>query len=93
MKDSLHRLARSARTRGVAGAGAGRSGDSSGAHGQGVGEGADKAQSLVDRCVANLLYHRYTDSPGPGPGGSGAGSGSGSGMAAGAYTRPLLSST
>jgi hypothetical protein len=24
---------------------------------------SDKKQSMVDRCVANLLYHRYPDAP------------------------------
>jgi len=54
IKESLYRMARTARTRG------GRGGDAA-SHGQHP--PVDKAQSLVDRCVANLLYHRYTDSP------------------------------
>lgn len=57
IKESLYRLARSARTRGV------RSGDGGV---QGLRQPppvSDKSQSLVDRCVANLLYHRYTDTP------------------------------
>ena len=28
----------------------------------------DKAQNMVDRCVANLLYHRYADTPSQGNG-------------------------
>ena len=58
IRESLYRLARSARIRGV------RSGDG-GAQGQPP-PVADKAKSLVDKCVANLLYHRYTDMPSQG---------------------------
>ena len=51
IKDSLYRLAGSARARGM--------GNADG--GQGATPAASKAQSLVDRCVANLLYHRYAE--------------------------------
>lgn len=55
IKETLYRLARSARNRGA------RNGDG-GAQGQPP-PVVDKAKSLVDKCVANLLYHRYTDMP------------------------------
>ena len=51
IKDSLYRLAGSARARGM--------GNADGGHG--ATSAANKSQSLVDRCVANLLYHRYAE--------------------------------
>jgi len=63
IKESLYRLAQSARIRG----------GSSGTKGP-TAPVSDKTQSLVDRSVANLLYHRYTEAPTIGlhPGGSSA---------------------
>lgn len=62
IKESLYRLARAARSRGS------RNGDG-GVQGQGQPPpAADKAKSLVDKCVANLLYHKYTDTPAQGNG-------------------------
>ena len=60
IKESLYRMARSAGARRVS-----RSGGKDGsqlASGQAQ-QPSDKAQSSVDRCVANLLYHRYPDAP------------------------------
>lgn len=57
IKESLYRLALSARNRG------GRFIDGSG-HAQAAQPSSDKSTGVVDRCVANLLYHKYTDSPG-----------------------------
>lgn len=57
IKESLYRLALSARHRG------GRFSDGSG-HAQAPQPSFEKTNSVVDRCVANLLYHKYTDSPG-----------------------------
>ena len=59
IKESLYRLARSARVRGARGAG----GEPGGGASAGQQQPGDKAQSMVDRCMANLLYHRYPDSP------------------------------
>jgi hypothetical protein len=56
IKESLYRLARSAGAR----RGARGGGEGGGQHAQ---QPSDKAQSGVDRCVANLLYHRYPDAP------------------------------
>ena len=57
IKESLYRLALSARHRG------GRFSDGSG-HAQAPQPSFEKTNNVVDRCVANLLYHKYTDSPG-----------------------------
>jgi len=72
IKESMHRLARSARVRGPRGVNDGGGGSAQQQQG-GPGHApppADKSQSLVDRCVANLLYHRYTDNASPAPNGA-----------------------
>ena len=60
IKNSLYRLAKSARTRSM------RTGEGGGQVAQPP--VVDKAQNMVDRCVANLLYHRYADTPSQGNG-------------------------
>ena len=60
IKESLYRLARSSQAR--RGARGGGEGGSQHASGQAQ-QPSDKKQSMVDRCVANLLYHRYPDAP------------------------------
>jgi hypothetical protein len=63
IKESLFRLASSARIRGARGAGPGVGGGVANQHQAQQQRPGDKAQSMVDRCMANLLYHRYPDSP------------------------------
>lgn len=63
IKESLFRLASSARIRGARGAGPGVGGGVANQHQTQQQRPGDKAQSMVDRCMANLLYHRYPDSP------------------------------
>jgi hypothetical protein len=64
IKESLYRLARSSQAR--RGARGGGEGGSQHASGQAQ-QPSDKKQSMVDRCVANLLYHRYPDAPAEAP--------------------------
>ena len=66
IKESLYRLARSAGAR--RGARGGGEGGSQHASGQAQ-QPSDKKHSMVDRCVANLLYHRYPDAPAEPPDG------------------------
>ena len=60
IKESLYRMAQSAGARRVSRAGGGGGGQHASGQAQ---QPSDKAQNSVDRCVANLLYHRYPDAP------------------------------